>query len=144
MMMIEINDHGVNLIPLFLFLGVVVLIGLQMVWGARYRTDITNQRLRLQHLEKRLANAQKENKKLELGLSEIKRRQIQSDARAGAVGSRDDVSDLTYGLAVKLARRGVSVKELARTCGLTQGEAELLALANGIDKVRRARQSEGV
>lgn len=126
----EIGGYTLNLAPLLLLIAVAALIILQMVWGSHYRSDIANQRLRLEQLEKRVAAAQKDKENLHRGFSEIKRRQLQSEAlRASA--RRVDQTNLTYELAVKLARSGIAVEDLAKTCGLTQGEAELLSLANG-------------
>ncbi len=126
----DIGGYTLNLAPLILLAAVAALIVLQMVWGSHYRSDIAKQQLRLERLEKRLAAAQKDKKQLHQGLFEIKRRQLQNEAR-NASARRGDRTDLTYELAVKLARRGIAVEELAKICGLTKGEAELLSLANG-------------
>ncbi len=128
--MMDLAGYTLNLAPFILFIGVVALIVLQMVWGSHYRNEMACQKLRLEHLEKRLVAAQKDKEKLHRGLSDMKRRQLQSDAR-NTSAYRGDRTDLTYELAVKLARSGVAVEELAETCGLTRGEAELLSLANG-------------
>ncbi len=127
--MMDFGDYTLNFAPLIIFVAATAVIVLQMIWGSHYRSEIVNQQLRLDQLEKRLAATQKDKAQLKRGLAEIKHHQLRSEARNAAIKS-EGRTDLTYELAVKLARSGIAVDELARTCGLTQGEAELLSLAN--------------
>lgn len=60
-------------------------------------------------------------------------------ARQQELGSRQDKLDLaepearTFDQAVKLVRKGASVDELVEICGLSRGEAELIAMMHRLD-----------
>lgn len=76
-------------------------------------------------MQHKLGNLGVESKTLENRLAEL-------EARLQLMEERQDSTDLKaaseqpYRLAIKLAQKGVTAVELASTCGLTQGEAELL------------------
>ncbi len=69
---------------------------------ARLRDEVAGMRQRLEILEARIESAQ-------------------SDKTA---------EDTPYGRAVRLAREGISAKELASRCGISRGEAELIIALN--------------
>ena len=60
-------------------------------------------------------------------------------ARQQELGSRQDKLDLaepearTFDQAVKMVRKGASVDELVEICGLSRGEAELIAMMHRMD-----------
>ncbi len=48
------------------------------------------------------------------------------EERMDELDLRGDGSAVSYQMASRLAKRGIAVDELAKTCGMTKGEAELL------------------
>lgn len=73
-------------------------------------------------------------------INRAERRLQQLTERQEELGMRQDRMDQedpegrTYAQAVKLAHKGASVEQLMEVCGLTRGEAELIAMMHRLDQ----------
>jgi TolA-binding protein len=66
-------------------------------------------------------------------LQQLTERQEELGVRQEQMG-RGEGADQSYQQAIKLAHKGAGVDELIDVCGLTRGEAELIAMMHRLDK----------
>lgn len=70
---------------------------------------------------------------LERQLRQVAQRQEELGLRQEQLGAEES-DGRSFEQAIKLAQRGAAVDELADICGLTRGEAELIAMMHRLDK----------
>lgn len=130
------NDHQVYAAVAIL---VVLAMALWLSLRALRRADRLERRQAL--LEAELAAAREELARAEAAVGEAavasERRHAEVDARLAGIEEQQEQLRLLgeggggYGQAIRLARQGASVEDLARDCGLNRGEAELLISLHG-------------
>jgi len=110
------------------------VIGVLVVLLVLLRRQLTRQQQRLQIVQndmRALCNAA-----VAVGerVNRIERSQRQLSERQNELGQRqerlgkEDAEEYSFAQAVKMAQRGASAEELVDVCGLTRGEAELVAM----------------
>lgn len=130
------NDHQVYAAVAIL---VVLAMALWLSLRALRRADRLERRQAL--LEAELAAAREALARAEAAAGETsaasERRHADTEARLAGIEEQQEQLRLLaegsggYGQAIRLARQGASVEDLARDCGLNRGEAELLVSLHG-------------
>ena len=107
---------------------VLVLLGWAMAWYNR--VQLAKLQLRYEQLEKSLRS---ELAAVNSGTIGIGQRVISAEKKLNELLTRDskpapDTESLPYSQAASLLERGVDVEQLAERCGLTDAEAQLIAM----------------
>lgn len=105
------------------------------LFSRRRRSDPSEAGKRLEHLDQDVAAIHQRVSELERGLRELREaleqaRLAQEQAAREAAERLAERQSTPYAQAVELAREGASAQELARRCGITNGEAELIVALN--------------
>lgn len=125
------NDHQVAAaVAVILVLGLALwlsLRGLRRAEEARARQDALESGLaesveHLQRLETALAAATAENDRRHADVEQRLEKLVENQEQLRLL----DEDSGSYSHAIRLARRGASVEELVRDCGVNRGEAEIL------------------
>lgn len=114
-----------------LIFSVSVVRRLQRVLGAREVTIDTMQN-DLRALCNAAVTVGERMNQLEAQVKQLDQRQRELGLRQEQLGQAEP-EDRSYDQAVKLVQRGAGVDELMEICGLTRGEAELVAMMHRMD-----------
>lgn len=110
------------------------VIGILAVLIMLLRRQLTQQRQRLQIVQNDLRALCNAAVAVGERVNRIERNQHQLSERQNELGQRqerlgkEDTEEYSFAQAVKMAQKGASAEELVDICGLTQGEAELVAM----------------
>ncbi len=108
-------------------LSLVALLGWLFAWYNR--AQLAKLQQRLEQLEQQL---QSELNTINSGVIGIGQRVISAEKRINQLSSRDqqpaDEESLPYSQAASMLERGADVDQLAERCGLTEAEAQLIAM----------------
>lgn len=122
----SIGSAGISLL-LAVAVAVFVLVAFYVARGPREKPAATVADDRVERMERAIECLQGEIRQWRHIASQLGTRQRQLEERQDSIDLRDG-AEHAYRMAIKMARRGAPPSELADTCGLTRGEAELLSL----------------
>jgi hypothetical protein len=131
----DMNLEAINNIPfMFVVLAVVVLIfvcigllfiQLKQLYRDQGRNESVHQSLQiaLDKIKEELLEGHESRKLIEVQLKTVRARQRQIDLR--------EPQAIPYNHAITMVKRGAEARDLISSCGLSQGEAELIIAIHG-------------